>query len=120
SVVAVKLKKYRSSVRKAGDVTIEVYANPEAEALLARQYAAAQGPQTMITRPQGFGKIPSVAIVPAPARSLAPAALLDHVARDAQTAVERFVKMFGPFPYPRLAVSQVPGSFGQGWPELIY
>lgn len=119
-VAGFNLGVYRSSVRKAGDVTIEVYANPEAEALLARQYAAAQGPGTMITRPQGFGKIPSVTIVPAPARSLAPAALLDHVARDAQAAVERFVKMFGPFPFPRLAVSQIPGSFGQGWPELIY
>jgi aminopeptidase N len=28
--------------------------------------------------------------------------------------------LFGPFPYSRLAISQIPGDFGQGWPELVY
>lgn len=120
SVAGFNLGVYRSSVRKAGGVTIEVYANPEAEALLAKQYAATQTPRTMITGPQGFGRTPSVTILPGPVGALAPAALLDHVARDAQVALERFETMFGPFPYPRLAVSQIPGNFGQGWPELVY
>jgi aminopeptidase N len=31
-----------------------------------------------------------------------------------------FETLFGPFPYPRLAISQIPGDFGQGWPELVY
>ncbi|MBI1739112.1 MAG: hypothetical protein HYR58_07680 [Acidobacteria bacterium] len=26
----------------------------------------------------------------------------------------------GPFPFERLAVAQIPGSFGQGWPGLLY
>jgi hypothetical protein len=29
-------------------------------------------------------------------------------------------KRMGPFPFERLAVAQIPGSFGQGWPGLLY
>jgi aminopeptidase N len=42
------------------------------------------------------------------------------VAENAAHAVQYFQTLFGPFPYPRLALSQIPGNFGQGWPELIY
>jgi aminopeptidase N len=31
-----------------------------------------------------------------------------------------YQSLFGPFPYPQLAISQIPGSFGQGWPGLVY
>ena len=54
---------------------------------------------------------------PAP---LAPSALLGNVADIASQAVQYYASLFGPYPYPRLAISQVPGSFGQGWPELVY
>ena len=51
---------------------------------------------------------------------LAPSALLGNVADIASQAVQYYASLFGPYPYPRLAISQVPGSFGQGWPELVY
>jgi Peptidase family M1 domain len=31
-----------------------------------------------------------------------------------------FEKLNGPFPFDHLDVSQIPGNFGQGWPELLY
>jgi aminopeptidase N len=51
---------------------------------------------------------------------LDPAALLESVADHAARAVRYFEALFGPFPYSRLALSQIPGNFGQGWPELVY
>jgi aminopeptidase N len=51
---------------------------------------------------------------------LAPAALLQSVAENAAQALQYFENLFGPFPYSRLAISQIPGNFGQGWPELVY
>jgi aminopeptidase N len=51
---------------------------------------------------------------------LAPAALLQSVAESAAQALAYFESLFGPFPYSRLAISQIPGNFGQGWPELVY
>jgi aminopeptidase N len=51
---------------------------------------------------------------------LAPAALLQSVAEGAGQALQYFENLFGPFPYSRLAISQIPGDFGQGWPELVY
>jgi len=51
---------------------------------------------------------------------LTPSALLGNVAEIASQAVQYYSSLFGPYPYPRLAISQVPGSSGQGWPELVY
>jgi aminopeptidase N len=42
------------------------------------------------------------------------------VAESAAQALAYFESLFGPFPYSRLAISQIPGNFGQGWPELVY
>src|SRR5262249_19532114 len=51
---------------------------------------------------------------------LDPTVMLTTVADRAAHAVSHFETLFGPFPYSRLAISQIPGSFGQGWPELVY
>ena len=45
---------------------------------------------------------------------------MGNVADIASQAVQYFNGLFGPYPYPRLAIAQVPGNFGQGWPELVY
>jgi aminopeptidase N len=47
-------------------------------------------------------------------------ASLGPVADRTARALGQFEALFGPFPYSRLAISQVPGGFGQGWPELVY
>jgi hypothetical protein len=35
-------------------------------------------------------------------------------------AIQFFSRYGGPFPFSHLEVSQIPGDFGQGWPELLY
>jgi hypothetical protein len=107
---------YTSVERQAGKTSITVYATREAETSLE----------------QRRGEEPAAPlVVPSPVRTvinplhteplpLAPSALLGNVADTASQAVQYYASLFGPYPYPRLAIAQAPGSFGQGWPELVY
>ena len=49
-----------------------------------------------------------------------PADALNSLAREVNASITFFEKYNGPFPFRRLAVSQIPGGFGQGWPGLLY
>ncbi len=108
-IVGFNLGVYESRLRRAGNSLIEVYAAREAEALLEQRHAAKPAdPQDL--------RMKLVPVAP----PLSPSALLDSVAESAARALEYFEALFGPLPYPRLAVSQISGEFGQGWPELVY
>jgi len=118
-VAGFNLGAYHSVTRRVGKTTVEVYATPEAEAALERRYTERHAPAILLQMVPGR-RIPPVQISPDTVPPLAPAALLGSVAERAAQAVDYFESLFGPFPYPRLAISQIPGNFGQGWPELVY
>jgi hypothetical protein len=118
-VAGFNLGAYDKDVRRVGGIALEVYAAQGAEASLERRYAAAQPPDRVVVRGSNEGKVP-MAIIPKDVLPLTPAALVDRVAQSAADTVRLFESLFGPFPYPRLAISQIPGDFGQGWPELVY
>lgn len=117
-VAGFNLGTYHSRTRKVGKIEVAIYATPEAEAALERRNVAPQMPP----RPMGIPghHAPLIEALPMMRAPLSPAALLDHMAENASGAVSYFETLFGPFPYPRLAISQIPGRFGQGWPELVY
>lgn len=117
-VAGFNLGAYHSRTRKAGKIEVEIYATPEAEAALERRNVSPQLPP----RPMGLpGHHPAlIDTLPIVRSPLSPAALLDHMAENAANAVSYFETLFGPFPYPRLAIAQIPGRFGQGWPGLVY
>jgi Peptidase family M1 domain len=117
-IAGFNLGAYDSRQRQAGKIAIEVYATPEAEAALEERHVAAQPPVGPLLWPRSGRLV--IAPVERPVTPLDPAALLDRVAESASRAVKYFETLFGPFPYPRLAIAQIPGSFGQGWPELVY
>jgi len=117
-VAGFNLGAYDTVTRKVGSTTIGVYAARGAESSLEQRNATHQPPERIVTRNSGSGL--SVEVVPKVAQPLAPAALLDRVAQNAADVVRLFDSLFGPFPYSRLAISQIPGDFGQGWPELVY
>jgi hypothetical protein len=48
------------------------------------------------------------------------AALMSSIGERLAEAIRFNEKRMGPFPFERLAVAQIPGSFGQGWPGLLY
>jgi hypothetical protein len=119
AVAGFNLGVYDSRRRKAGDTLIEVYASREAEGALENRNVAAQPAGELVVKRTHEGAIP-VGVLPIPVRRLDPAAELDSMAGAAAEAVQYFAALFGPFPYPRLAISQAPGHFGQGWPGLVY
>ncbi|ABF43276.1 peptidase M1, membrane alanine aminopeptidase [Candidatus Koribacter versatilis Ellin345] len=49
-----------------------------------------------------------------------PAAGAKIVAREAAKSVEFYDSLLGPYPYPSLKLTQLPGPDSQGWPGLIY
>jgi hypothetical protein len=59
--------------------------------------------------------------VPVPAEAPPdPLARLKSLASDIASAMQFFASKFGPPALPHLTVSPIPGSFGQGFPGLIY
>ena len=118
-VAGFNLGAYQSRSRRVGGTPVEVYATREAEASLARRHAATQPSSEVLIQRSPHGDV-AIGVIPKPVVPLDPTALLDGVAELAASAVQHFETLFGPFPYPRLAVSQVPGYYGQGWPGLVY
>jgi len=113
-VAGFNLGPYTSVERRAGKTHVAVYATREAESSLEERRAVSVIPPVVVHRLGGIeANTPMVLKVPQP---LKPSALLDEVAEISADAVEYYASLFGPFPYPRLAISQAPGSFGQGWP----
>jgi len=115
-VAGFNLGSYISVERHAGTTGITVYATREAETSLEKRHDAAPslpmvigGTHIAVDNPLQMKPLP-----------LAPSALAGNVADIASQAVQYYSTLFGPYPYPRLALAQAPGSFGQGWPELVY
>jgi len=115
-VAGFNLGPYTSVERRAGKTIITVYATKEAESSLEMRHDAElkkpmviPGLGRVVSNPSNAGPLP-----------LAPSALLANVADIASQAVQYYGGLFGPYPYPRLTIAQAPGSFGQGWPELVY
>jgi hypothetical protein len=49
-----------------------------------------------------------------------PADALKQLAKEIDSSIRFYEGFTGPFPFRQLAVSQIPGTFGQGWPGLLY
>ena len=118
-IAGFNLGTYESRKRRVADVDIEVFAAREAEAALEKRHLEVQPPTSLIMH-RGAEGTGTFSVVPKPAIPLDPAALLDRVMDVTTNAVQFFSSLWGPFPYPALEVSQVPGNFGQGWPGLVY
>jgi hypothetical protein len=101
--------------------TVDVYANKQLEqAILAR--LTPTSPEGIV-RP--FGPLPerpasAVSAFPPAAVVPSPTDALKSLAREVDSSISFYEKYSGPFPFQHLAVSQIPGGFGQGWPGLLY
>jgi hypothetical protein len=117
-VAGFNLGAYAERDRRVGNTTIETYAAAGAEASLEKRRPPAQPSRSGVAPPRGEGT--GIPLPPFGTAPLDPAALLENVSEHAARSVRYFESLFGPFPYARLALSQIPGSFGQGWPGLVY
>jgi hypothetical protein len=113
------LGEYAVNSLSTGDHTVEVYANKLLEqAIVTRlaHHAAAIGDPPL--SPSFPIRNPAEEMMNAPPPS--PADALNSLAREVNSSIIFFEKYNGPFPFRHLVVSQIPGTFGQGWPGLLY
>jgi len=105
----------------AGQPKIQVYANKELEeAIMARLQRGAPNsvpPPSMLDRYKDTDRLSGAADQP-PAPS--PTSALKQLGASVQDSIHFFENVNGAFPFDHLSVAQIPGSFGQGWPGLVY
>jgi len=96
---------YKVYEDKAGDVAVEVYANRQADDVMANL-------QQLFDSGAAMGAV----------GTLTPAAMAKTMGMEMANTVRLFSSYFGPYPYKHLSVTSLPisYSYGQGWPGLIY
>jgi hypothetical protein len=98
-------------------ITVEVFANRAFENALTHRREPLLAPTPM----PRMGRRPAGDVlvhVPTPMPS--PATHLEQMTSDISGAVEFMAQHFGPPPLKKLSVSPIPGTFGQGFPGLLY
>lgn len=111
------LGEYASNSLTTDTYTIEVYANKQLEEILRALLAKSPIPEVPSGNPM-LGHPDSEMALPQLPPS--PASLLKQLARAIDSSIHFDETYSGHFPYRSLEVSQIPGSFGQGWPGLLY
>jgi hypothetical protein len=124
AVAGFNLGEYKTETAGNGAPRIQLYANRQLEnAILERlrKNVNVAPPSSLppFLFPSSSGGATTLApLVPPPAPS--PAEVLNHLGSEVSDSIQFFEKLNGPFPFDHLDISQIPGSFGQGWPELVY
>jgi hypothetical protein len=118
SVAGFNLGEYALATVAAAGYSINVYANRQLEqALMSRLRHSI--PNVGELGPRALGR-ESGARLDLPMPEPSPADALKKLARDIDSSIRFYETYSGPFPVRQLSVSQIPGTFGQGWPGLLY
>jgi hypothetical protein len=115
------LGNYERVILSRGPYKIEVYANRQAEPDLraASPPVISLAPRAVldpVTRRPSLVQAPIMLPAPAPDTL----SQLNRLASEIAAAFEFMAGKFGPPPLRNLTVSPIPGSFGQGFPGLVY
>lgn len=122
AIAGFNLGEYERQIAGVGNPTVEVYANRQIEdTILSRIHE--RGPAFVPDARQaneGLPEPPAVSGFSESALPPSPAGVLKQMGGRILDSIRFFERINGPFPFDHLAVSPIPGSFGQGWPGLIY
>jgi hypothetical protein len=112
-VAGFDLGKYVRATAQAGNITVETYATAGVERDFAKPASPIEfaPPSPHKNSPSTISTLP---VAPSPARNAA------SVAESTAVAIRYYSEHFGPFPYSKLALTQLPGRESQGWPGLIF
>ncbi|MGB7280713.1 MAG: M1 family aminopeptidase [Candidatus Acidiferrum sp.] len=119
SIAGFNLGDYASSSVTDDARTIDVYANHQLEQALSNRLDGVN-PDSLpgADIPGGIpGGRNRSALQPT---QPSPTAALNQLAKEINSSISFYETFSGPFPYRTLSVSQIPGTFGQGWPGLLY
>lgn len=107
------LGKYAHAGVTAQAIPVDVYATNSVEKTFPKEKDVIPlSPAPGLSKRQLILETP--ALVPSPARSV------HAVAENAGRAVDFFSKLFGPYPFSALKITQMPGHVSQGWPGMIF
>jgi len=118
AVAGFNLGEYKTETVAVGHPKIELYANRDLEDAILAQLQQHSGEIWFppLLPPLGYPHAAETAPLPPPS----PAAVLRGLGAQVFDSIRYFEKMNGPFPFSDLAISQIPGNVGQGWPGLVY
>jgi aminopeptidase N len=111
------LGEYAVASISSSNHTVEVYANKLLEAAIVARLSRHADPVDDEFRRTIDPRLPDATLAPLPP---SPAEALKSLAHEVDSSIAFYEKYCGPFPFHDLAVSQIPGTFGQGWPGLLY
>jgi hypothetical protein len=106
------LGKYKVATTQAGDVTVETYATSGVE----RNFPT---PPVQMVEPDPSDPASRPLQLSVPSRP-SPSQTEVTVGESAARAIQYYAQRFGPYPYSRLALTQLPGRDSQGWPGLVF
>ena len=111
-VAGFNLGKYKMARTRAGDVTVETYASLGVERDFPTARIQVVEPRPSDLSPQG----PKLIVPTRPSPALNEVTVGESAAR----AIQYYSDRFGPYPYHRLELTQLPGRDSQGWPGLVF
>jgi hypothetical protein len=119
SVAGFNLGEYASVSVASGAHSIDVYANRELEEDLRKRLESQDSAALSVPAAQ-FGSPATGHYVVPPLPTPSPADALKQLGKEIDSSIHFYETFSGPFPFHNLSVSQIPGTFGQGWPGLLY
>jgi hypothetical protein len=117
AIAGFNLGEYASTTVTASNYSIDVYANQQVEQELARRLEPTDVSEIGRHGPAGLQSPMPHGLEPLPPN---PAAALKLLGNQIDASIHFYESYSGPFPFRTLSVSQIPGTFGQGWPGLLY
>jgi hypothetical protein len=117
SVAGFNLGDYASSSLTSTTYSVDVYANHQVEQQLAKRLATDPASELPNAGPGRSTLSMNLPLRPQPPN---PAFALKQLGKDIDASIRFYETYSGPFPFHNLSVSQIPGTFGQGWPGLLY
>ncbi len=111
---------FQAVVQEHNGYRIELYANHQLESALAPSAifsdpTAAAGPFA-----RRSSKAANALAPPIPASLPDPAGRMEELTKNLVDALDFMTEEFGPSPIRNLAITPIPGTFGQGFPGLVY
>ena len=117
SVAGFAFGEYKVRTEKVGGIEVQVYANskPDDRMKAIQDHfdntlgeLAAGG-----TGSHAGGELAAIG-------NLNMASMAQTIGTETANTLRLFQDYYGPYPYKQLAVTNIPGSYGQGWPGLLY
>ena len=117
AVAGFNLGEYAFASLSSSHYSVDVYANRQLELALQQRLQILDQELPGNLAAHRASRLPGMQL---PSTQASPADALKRLAREIDSSVHFYEGFSGPFPFRQLAVSQIPGTFGQGWPGLLY